>query len=497
MPPSRVGLPIALALVAVVAFGLRWRASDVDLPLGTDEADYVRAMAYGPAATYFGTHEQSGVTFLRSVLSEYRATGWARPFKRDWESGDAAGLRHYHPPVGLYPVSVLLAAGITDERSLRKVPAALSALACVATAWLAWALLASLPVVPRTAAAATAGLLATLSPFHAQNGMEVGFHAAFTLCSTVALAGLVAFDLSGDRRWWRAAWAATAMSMLTLPYWVLLLPPLAWVAWSRRYQLSASRLALEAAASLLITLVVVWPPFLLRAAVVKTVLMYGGILIRPLTGAPHTWLVMPSPAHVVIVTLLAVLAIAVLVSRNARLAAHPAVPVALFVIGFAVLNLRVMHMKPLYAGDVIAAASALGVVAFLLVPARAGVATVLAPLMLLLLAITEHPTPSHEWRGAMAVVEARLAGRRVLVTPRAAGSIIVYYLPRSQVLLDSSDPADLLELRRRLAGGDVDALLQLGAMPESGGVGQSVRPVSAPSGDVIAGPLHMTWWDIR
>ena len=494
---SRAALAVALVVVAAVSVGLRWRAADTDVLFGTDEADYARAMAYGPAAAYLGTHERSGLSFLRSVVDDYRATGWARPFKHDWESGDAAGLRHYHPPVGLYPVATMIASGISDERTLRKVPAMESALACLASTLLAWCLLPSLGPTRRAAAAITAGLLVACSPFHAQNGDELGFHAAFSLFSTLALAAIVWFESSRTRLGWRLAWVATGLTALTIPYWLLLLPPLARAGWNARHEIPARHLVLDAAFVLAVTLVVAWPPFLLTAGFVKGPLMYGGLLVKPLILDSKEWLATPAVAHVAILGLLVTAAVGAFTSPRVRALAIPAVPVALFVVEFLLVNLRVLHMKPLYAGDVIAAMSALAVVAFLLFPrGSVPVAAALAAGLLVQAGMTPvRQWP--EWREPMARLEAALAGRRVLVTPRAAASMLSYYLPRSKVVLDSSDPMDQRTLRRMLASHEIDTVLQLGPIPELQGVIESAPPKSPASGEVLAGPAHITWWDLR
>lgn len=464
---------------------------------GTDEADYARAMAYGPAAAYFGTHERSGFTFIQSVVSDYRATGWARPFKRDWDSGDSAGLRHYHPPVGLYPVAIMMSAGVTDERVLRRVPALTSALSCMAAVWLAWLLLPTTEVVPRAAAAATAGLLAALSPFHAQNGMELGSHALFSLASTLALCAIVRFSQSGARPWWRAAWVCTAVAMLTVPYWALLIPSLAWAGWNARGIVAPRRLVIDAALSAVATLLLVWPPFLLEAGFAKAILMYGGLLIRPLMASHSSWITTPSLAHAVMLAMLVVTLIGVLTSSNVRLRAGVGAPVALFVIGFALLNARVTHLKPLYAGDVIAAAAALSVMAVLIVPKRwTTVVAVAVALLLLAKTLSVTPPPSSEWRTKMAVLDRQLAGHQVLVTPRAAGAILVYYLRDSHVVLDSNDPGDRESILRQIADHRIDDVVRLGPDPETGGAASAMTHGSAAS-EMTIGSAHVTWWSLK
>ena len=89
-------IPVAVAVVITVSLiGLIIGSPDderLDRMLGSDEADYVRAMEYGLAANYLGTRERSGVAFVTEVWQEYQETGWARPFDRDWRGGDSSGL---------------------------------------------------------------------------------------------------------------------------------------------------------------------------------------------------------------------------------------------------------------------------------------------------------------------------------------------------------------------------------------------------------------------
>jgi Dolichyl-phosphate-mannose-protein mannosyltransferase len=458
----------------------------------------VRAMAYGPAAAYLGTHERSGLAFVGGVVHQYRATGWARPFKEDWDSGDAAGLRHYHPPVGLYPIELLLAAGCTNESTLRRVPALTSALACVAATLLAWSLWPSASTATRATAAATAGLLAATSPLHLQGGVELGAHAMFSLWSTLTLLALTRFEASESRAWWRFVWVAMGVTMLTLPYWALLLPPIVWVGWRARGRSDRAALASEAGLVLVATLVVVWPPYLLAAGFVKPFLMYGGLLLRPLPAHGQGTLVLQlvTGTNAILVGALALLAVAVL-SRRVRALVAPVVPLVLFCCGFALLNVRVSHLKPLYAGDVVAAASALAAAVIIALPSRAALVGLAVPLVLLVQAARIQPADAPPWREPMTALADRLAGQRVLVTPRPAGAMMAYYLKRSQVILDSSDPADVSELWRLTDHGGIDVVLRLGTHPESGGLIDRRPPLGAPSGVTSLGTAEATWWRLR
>ena len=71
--------------------------------------------------------------------------------------------------------------------------------------------------------------------------------------------------------------------------------------------------------------------------------------------------------------------------------------------------------------------------------------------------------------------------------------MIRYYLRRSEIVPDSSDRDDLRELRRKVAAGEIDAIVQVGSIPEAQGFVESTPHPSAVSGDVFAGPAHLTW----
>jgi hypothetical protein len=480
-------------VVSIAAVATRIDNPALLKPFGTDEADYVRALSNGLVANYLGTNERSGVQFVREVAVEYKATGWARPFQEDWEKHDAAGLRHYHPPLGLYPMAALAGAGLRDERTLRLIPLVLGVLTCLCAG-----LLASLMADGRSrfASALIAGLLVASSPYHVAASTELSFHVAFGLLSTLTLVCLVMTSGTRHIGWWCAASASFALTILTVPYWLILLPPYLWVGWSTiRRTAGATRAALSALGAAVGALVVAWPPFLAHAAFVKPLMMYGGIILKPLPGTATTssWLTQLGLTHWLTIVCVATGLAGLLWSRSR--VPRSWIPAALFCAGFIVVNVRVAHMKPLYGSDLIAPLSALAAAsAASLGPVPQSVVVVAALGVSLYARIsTGRQDSTPPWRSEMDALSHSLSGARVLVTPRPAGAIVAYYAQDSHVVLDSGNATDVSELRASAARGEIDAVLQWGGTAEPGGAARELMRVDPDATFLIARtPVQLT-----
>jgi hypothetical protein len=497
-----VGL-VVLAVVIGASALVRWRSPHLDVMLETDEADYVRAAAYGVAAAYLGTRERSGAAFAAEVFDGYRRTGAARPFKRDWDAGDAAGLRHYHPPLALYPVAAMAGAGVRDERTLRAASLGAGLLACLASALLGWVLLARAAPGLRLAVAAVAGLATGASSYHVLASTTVGPHAAFSFVATAALAALTVAMRSPRAAWWYLACGGVGLAALTVPYAILLVPAALWAWWAGpaadgRY----GRLAI----GLLVVLVaatVAWPPFVLSGGFVKPVILYAHIAMSPPDVGRSTgdWVLDLARSHAVISALIAVgLAGFFAAGREQRRAAVPAV---LFVAGFIALNLRVTYMKPLYVADVVPALAALAAAsagwAIAKLPLR--LATLTATVTAAALAVSASLSTAAfrepaDWRGALDALDARFAGERILVTPRPAGPMLTYYLDAVDVVLDSDHPDDVAGLAGELAAGDIDAVVRWGSLVDPRGAAAGVIAARPPDGNILVDATPVWWWRV-
>jgi hypothetical protein len=493
---------LILVIVAAAALIVRWRQPHLDIMLETDEADYVRASSYGAWANYIGARERSGAAFAGEVFKEYRRTGSSHAYAREWEADDASALRHYHPPLAFYPVGVLAGSGIRDERTMRAAPLVTGVLACLASALLAYVLLAGTAPSLRLLFSATAGMVTAASAYHALGSTTITPHAAFSLLSTITLLALTRAVQTSAARWWIAASALLGVTLLTVPYWTLLIVAALWVwMWGLREGRRSIRLLVYACISVAIAITIGWPPAILGLGMVKPVLLYLSIALHPpdVGRATGDWI----PAFFLVHPLLTVLLLVGIVSLWVATPEQrrSAVPTLLFALGFFLLNLRVSYMKPLYVSDVIPATAALAAAlsgwAAMKLPSRVSAIPGVVALTAAAVSVILVPAPqaaSSGWRQTLSTLDTRFAGQHVLVTPRPAGAMVKYYLTRANIVLDSDDPGEVGALRAKLAAGGIDAVLGWGGAVDRNGAAVDATRGKAPDGQATVESSTISWW---
>jgi hypothetical protein len=465
-----VALMCLLVLVAAAALVIRLRHPQFTSAFNTDEADYATALRYGVLSNYLGLHERSGPAFIGAVLREYRATGRPRAFRDDWRTGDSAGLRHYHPPSGLLPASVLAGVGIRSEPVLRSIPLLTGLLTCVVSGLLAAAMLRDGSAAWSRSAMVLACALVGASPYQGQASAELSFHAAFGLVSTAALLAFTLAGKHGKPAYWLCGCALTGAAVVTIPYWILLLPVAALVLWRSDWAPNWTRLQLLTwgGALALGACVLAWPPGLLTLNLVKPVMLYAWILVNPLESAapPVPWYVGLASQHIVLTVGLFVAAYVVAASWRSGGPRLVVIPVLIFIALFAILNVRVWHMKPLYSASLIPGAAALAAAGFAALGSRLrpkdGFLLVFPLVALVLVGPTAAAVSRHvdtSWRASVRELRRDLAGTTVLVVPRPAAGTMRYYLEESTVVPGPAEAADEQEIRRLIAGREIDAIL--------------------------------------
>jgi hypothetical protein len=483
---TRLNAALACVLLLVIASALVIRLHHPQFAsyLNTDEADYASALRYGALSNYLGWHERTGLAFIEAVFHEYRATGRARPFRDDWRTADAAGMRHYHPPFGLLPAAIFAGAGIREESVLRSVSVVLGLLACVMSGLLAVAILGGEYARWRWPALVLACALVAASPYQAQASAELSFHAAFGLISTAALVLLTLAKKQGARRYWLWGCALIGAAAVTIPYWVLLLPVAAFVLWRSDWNVPSQRIRLLLWGLLIAAgaCTIAWPPGLLTLNLVKPAMLYAWILISPLEGATRatSWYVAFARDHQMLMCgIAAALCFAVVGWRTGR---HRLVvaPVLIFIGLFVLLNIRVWHMKPLYTASVVPSAAALAGAGLAALGARYQVRG--APVLVAIVAAIALINPTANalarevdtsWRAPLQQLRHELAGATVLVVPRTGAGTMRWYLDHSAVVPGPGEPNDELEIQRLLGAGKIDAILV-------GGNAVSSLPFQAP-----------------
>ena len=261
---------------------------------------------------------------------------------------------------------------------------------------------------------------------------------------------------------------------------------------------------MQGASAAILAVIVAWPPFLLKAAIVKPALMYTGLLLKPYPSVrpSGSWMRALAATHPLTLALAALGIIVLFVpGRRARSAF---VPTLAFVAGFMLLNFRVSVMKPLYASDVMAplvalAAATAGLAAWRLAPAlvRPLTAAVIGAALFSGLWHLGTPRTDRPWRRSLQDLAHRFAGQRLLVTPRAAGAMVIYYLNASDVVLDSSDPDDKAELKRALASRRIDVVFQWGGFVERDGLGAETISARPPDGTAPVSSSIVSWWRVQ
>ncbi len=428
-----------------------------------DESDYAMALSQGFTASYLGLSEASGWAFISQLITDRRNGVRSHPWREEYLTGDASAKRHLHPPVGLYPSTLLFSFGWTDERLLRAVPLVLGLLACLATGVLAFQTYhGSDPVMRRIAAIAAVSIVA-VSPFHIAISVNYSFHAAYGLFSTAFLAACVLAARRRSLGWWYASCALWAACMLTIEYAILLVPSLVltlWLTWP--HDNPRPRRLLAAAGTGLVwiaaTITVLWPPYLWRLAAIKPALVYLNLVLNPVSesGLGSNWGMALAERH----WALALLAIALPIGLSAapKAARRWAWPVVIYAALFVLANLRVSHMKELYAGHLVLVLAAL-VCAYVLpllertpvMPRAAALAFLTA--VLAVQTIREPRATTMPWRDGMAELEARSRGRVVLATPV---SIFGYYLREATILPIAVGQEERNATNERLRTGEIN-----------------------------------------
>jgi hypothetical protein len=477
----RVLASIVACLILAGAW-LRYHHPHFNDFLDYDESDYATALKHGFASEYLGLKDGSGFSFGARILSEYRAGRNPHPFRDAYLAGDAAAYRHMHAPAGLYPAAVMAGAGVRDERLLRLVPVAIGLLACVAAALLAWELCVLFPIHSRIAAAALACGWTVFSAYQIYCSTSLSYHSAFALANLLFLLACALVMRTGNARMWHISCVLLGACILTVEYWVLLGP--AWLAclWRvhktggggvvpllKRFGLGIGILAL--------TVSVLWPPFLIRGGFIKTLVIFAALMAHPLpaSGFSRPWPIELAVSHPVLILALAIGLVAAWkrLSRDFWLAASP---MLLFMVFFCLANLRVAHMKMLYAAHIVPAlavlAGAASAAALGRLPAVAG-AALAACALAFTLAIevrTGLKFPDRNWRSDIETLRGGARGKAILAL--ANDPVLSYYLDQSKVVPEPKYPEEKRAADSLIANRSLDWVVltspKLVAKPEPG-----------------------------
>lgn len=430
---------------------IRLNHADRALFFDDDEADYATTVQDGFFSAYLGSNESNGYAFAKQVITEYLATGDTRAWRDAYLSQDAAALRHLHPPVGLYPASLLASFGIAREEILRLVPLFFSVLGCAVAGFLAWCLCPAASF-GKVNAALWATAIAAASPYAIVISSNFSFHAAYLVSAAATLAFLTLAAKWRSLTHFYIACALLAPCILTIEYWVLLGPAFVYVLIRAADMQSRGIVACirPAGVGLLIlglALTLLWPPFLWHLGFLKPMIVYAGLLIRPLesSGFHRPWWLEMASTHWLLagLSVLALIGMRKFLSKDERAGLWPSLLYAFF---FVLANLRVAHMKPLYAGQIVPAMAAIAAlpIAFFSSRLPRGIRLAFAAIGLAALAWNLHPLlnkESVEWRKGMDVFAEATQGKQVLALDHSP--VFKYYLSKAEVIPTPSDSSEL------------------------------------------------------
>jgi Dolichyl-phosphate-mannose-protein mannosyltransferase len=242
-------------------------------PYVYDEADYIYAASLGFSANWTDSPSIPVSAFVRAGLHR---EGRQTLSERIRAGNDVLFYRHFHGPLLEYLLIPVSRIGL-DERTVRTlmlaIPAASIGVIYFGCLWL-------LPLNIGRPGALLAAML-FLSSYSVVWSTELAPHQLFALCSLACLILLLKAVAGGQRGYWYGAVATAGLALCTLEVAVGLIPTLAICAISERTRWRADwQFAGRSIATLLGTMLVVWPASILRLSLPKSCAVMGYLALQ-------------------------------------------------------------------------------------------------------------------------------------------------------------------------------------------------------------------------
>jgi hypothetical protein len=293
------------------------------------------------------------------------------------------------------------------------------------------------------------------------------YHSAYNLISILTLLFLARAAETRSIRPWYVACALLGLAVLTIEYWLLLVPAFVLVL----YQCAEPRKngwkgflrpVLTGGGIFAACLTLAWPPFLWRLGIAKPFLLYAGLMIHPLekSGFRHPWIYELAVNHIAMVGLF-LLGSVLCWFRLPKEKFRALGPVFIYLGLFLLINFRVAHMKDLYAGHIIPFLAVIAGLAVWLLLLRyrvwAAWAIGIAAFAFMVQTLRDTGGPALPWRSVMGNLKSATRGKVVLAFSSSA--VFNYYLEGAQVIPEPSDSAEFGQAAVRMKAGGVDFLL--------------------------------------
>src|SRR5208283_5345089 len=432
-----------LILVALIGVALGLAAPRISHGLfGYDEADYMYAAQFGPAAHWLDLQAMPLVDYVRIGLERGRDPEQRLGISEQGRVGkDPNVYRHWHGPVYFYWLG-FIASLTQDEYTLRWLSLFFPVITAIT---LYFGALWMLPGDTGPPAAILSTALFLWSPATLET-TELAPHLAFVFFSAAALLFLSKVMVDGMRRDWYAAVVAAGVAFCTLEVAFVLVAALAITAWRQRSALGADlRFCGTSMAVFIATVLVIWPAGLLKLTFAKAYLFMAYLALFRKTawgnaGFAGAWALRfaLSPVEWILIGV----GLALFFSRRRAPLARAVEPFVWFAFLMVLTLVRVNGEGPRYSTPFLFAFDVIG--GWMIASAlpfreiRARYATVLG-LVVLLGAVSAwklsyyHPGDSPRLRSILATIRAQGSENLSILAPQEDMPPLHYYLPQAQV----------------------------------------------------------------
>lgn len=473
----KIEILLVTAVIGIAMF-IRLQSPDISHYFNYDEADYMVAMKYGFISNYLGLHEEAGWKYVMRYVNKHKNNEEAHPWHEAMLEGDAAALRHMHPPLGYYFAAILAGMGIENEKIIRYGVLLFGIIAIVCVYFLTRRILLHETTVVRMVFASAAALFVALSPFHIKQSIELGGHAAFSFFAVLFLLTTVLSIQKKSVTWWYASCASLAAGFLSIEYSLLLIPSVLFTAVFLIYKL---KLPLRRSIQMLIygfvfftfTLFILWPPYIYELAWLKQWITYGNMVINPLameTNFTRYWLFDTLITHPGFFIGFAAIIFVIVVTVKSGMKKNTSVfwsvvPLLLYTACFLLVNVRVNHIRPLYVAHIIPTLGCISVVALSVV------STQFSRLVRILLTISffftffyminmlEFNETTSFWKQDFKKTNNRLKGKTYYAFNN--GPLLKYYLPGVNIITMPITPKEKNEMAVVIENGQINGFLRL------------------------------------
>ncbi len=270
----------AVILAVLIAGVLALTSGKIDgTPYGYDEADYVFAASLGYFANWTDAGTLPMVDFVQLGLRRGGDPGQRSALSQmARSSSDPVVYRHWHGPLYFYWLAAI-EPGHPPEWTVRSLSLVFPILTAIVLYF------GTLRILPGPAAqpAAMLGAAVLLWGQMTVKTTELAPHMTFVLCYVTALLLAAKLMSGGGRRHWYAAVVIAALAFCTLEVTFVLIATLFICGYLRRRQLAADwRFWRNSAAVLLGTILLVWPPAILKLSFLKAYLFMAYLAVfRP------------------------------------------------------------------------------------------------------------------------------------------------------------------------------------------------------------------------